>query len=154
MTTVVLGVGNPYRHDDGVGPAVADHLRSMLLAGVTVVESDGEPSRLLDCWHGAALAVVVDAVRADGVQAGTVLRAEDLNESSARPPASSHGVGVSEAWALGEVLGRLPQRLVVYGIVGRRFDPGLGLSPAVTQAVEEVVAAIVDDVRRTVEPCA
>src|SRR5437899_1606818 len=44
---VVIGVGNPYRRDDGVGPAVVDRLRRSAPAGVRLEESDGEPSQLL-----------------------------------------------------------------------------------------------------------
>ena len=61
---VVIGVGNEFRRDDGAGPAVVARLRDLAPPGVRLVITDGEPTRLIDAWAGAALAVVVDAVRA------------------------------------------------------------------------------------------
>ena len=64
MTTeaVVIGIGNPFRNDDGIGPAVAAQIEEQRLPGVRVVISDGEPAGLLEAWAGADLAVVVDAI--------------------------------------------------------------------------------------------
>jgi len=40
---VVIGVGNPYRRDDGIGRAVVTRLHRRHLPGVTLAECDGEP---------------------------------------------------------------------------------------------------------------
>ena len=61
---MVIGVGNEFRRDDGAGPAVVTRLRDLAPDGVRLVITDGEPTRLIDAWAGSALAVVVDAVRA------------------------------------------------------------------------------------------
>ena len=61
---VVIGVGNDFRRDDGAGPAVVASLRGRVPPGVELVLTDGEPTRLIEAWAGAALAIVVDAVRA------------------------------------------------------------------------------------------
>ena len=58
---VVIGVGNEFRRDDGAGPAVIGQLRDRVPAGVELVITDGEPTRLIEAWAGAALAVIVDA---------------------------------------------------------------------------------------------
>lgn len=62
---VVIGVGNEYRRDDGVGPAAAREVgRSR--PGWRVLISDGEPTAMLDAWAGTRLAVVVDATVGTG----------------------------------------------------------------------------------------
>ncbi len=71
---VVIGVGNEFRRDDGAGPAVLARLRDLAPPGVRFVITDGEPTRLIEAWTGAALAVVVDAVRADPPHPGQVHR--------------------------------------------------------------------------------
>jgi hydrogenase maturation protease len=43
-------------------------------------------------------------------------------------------------------LGRLPARLVVYGIEGRDFTQGEGLSPEVDAAIDEVVRRVTEEV--------
>ena len=41
---VVIGVGNEFRHDDGIGPAVVARLRGQAPAAVDLLVSDGEPA--------------------------------------------------------------------------------------------------------------
>ncbi len=154
MTAVVIGVGNRYRRDDGVGPAVVAQLEALQLAGVTAVEHDGEPAGLLDLWSGFPIAVVVDAVHSHLAPPGHVHRVE-VDERASTPhgvpgraaepkagPPASHGLGPGDAVALARVLHRLPDRLVIFGIEGEDFAPGLGLSPPVRNAIEPVITAI------------
>jgi hydrogenase maturation protease len=56
--------------------------------------------------------------------------------------ASTHALGLAAAIELARELGRLPRRLVVYGIEGERFELGEGLTPAVGDAVERLVAEL------------
>jgi hydrogenase maturation protease len=60
--------------------------------------------------------------------------------------ASTHGLGVAEAVALGDALGRLPRRLIIIGIEGRRFEVGADLSPEVARAVDEAVRLGLEEV--------
>ena len=144
MTTsvVVIGVGNPWRRDDGVGWAVADAARRRLRPAVTVLESDGEASRLLDAWADHDLAVVVDAV-CSGAAPGTIhVWDRDAEMAPTAPPAGTHTLGLAEAIALGRALERLPARLVVVGVEASDTTAGHGLSPAVADAVNEVIDVI------------
>jgi hydrogenase maturation protease len=147
--TVVVGVGNAYRGDDGVALAVLESLRPRVPEGVDLIPCEQEPSRLLDAWHDAEDAIVVDAV-ASGGEPGELHR-WDASESPV--PAhvfhsSTHAFGVGETIELGRALGRLPARLVVYGIEGQKFDSSEELSEKVAAAVDPAVAAILNDVRR------
>jgi len=140
--TVVIGVGNPYRRDDGVGPAVIVRLRELVPAGVRLEESDGEPSQLLELWSGADVAVVVDAVRTAEGRPGRIHRLELDGAGPVRSPASSHRVDLGDAVALARVVDRMPATLVLYGIevVDTSFGPAL--TPAVEAAADEVAAEI------------
>ena len=137
--TLVIGIGNAWRRDDAAGLEVARRLRASALAGVSIDEREGEPAGLLDSWDGAESAVVVDAV-SSGASPGTVHR---FDAGAAPLPAapfghSTHAFGLAEAVELGRALGRLPERLIVYGIEGERFDAGAGLSPTVDRAVDRL----------------
>jgi hydrogenase maturation protease len=137
--TLVIGVGNPDRGDDGAGLAVARRLRAAAPPGVVVREATGEASELLDAWDGFARVIVVDAARS-GSRPGTLMRfdaiAAPLPAGLARE--STHGWGVAEAIELARALGRLPPSLVVYAIEGRGFEPGDALSPEVAVAAERL----------------
>jgi hydrogenase maturation protease len=141
--TTVLGVGNAWRRDDGAGLEVARRLGRDPPRGVRVLEHVGEPSGLLDAWEGEGAVVIVDAV-SSGAEPGTIHRLDAL----ARPlparlfRASTHHLSVAEAVELGRALGRLPQRLEIYGIEGRDFTAGSGLAPEVELAVERVAVEL------------
>lgn len=143
-TPLVIGVGNRFRRDDGVGGAVIDELRNRDAGGrlLRLVESDGEPTRLLDLWDGAELVIVVDAMRS-GAAPGTV-RSIDAESASLPGPAtaSTHAGGVGHAVELGRVLDRLPGRLVVVGVEGSDFSEGPGLTAVIRASVGAAADAV------------
>lgn len=146
---VVLGVGNPYRGDDGAGLAAAARLDGRTPPGVAVLTCEQEPSRLIDAWAGARAAVVVDAA-SSGAAPGTVTR---FDASEQPVPAgvfrsSTHAFGVGDAIELARALGTLPARVVVYAVDGESFAAGLGLSAPVEEAVGEVVRSVLGDLEQ------
>jgi hydrogenase maturation protease len=143
-----VGMGNPLRGDDIAGLLVARSLRERGADGVEVRELEGEPVDLIEAWEGAGLVLVADAV-ASGAEPGEVHRidagAEPLPVTLAGP--STHALGLAEAVELGRALERLPERLVVYGIEGARFEAGAEPSAAVLGAVERVADAALEELR-------
>src|SRR5579859_3929386 len=112
---LVIGIGNSYRNDDGVGPAVLALLRTMQLPGVRLLECDGDCSALLAAWQGADAVVLVDAV-SSSASPGTIYRFDLLAQELPRDLSfhSTHAFGVAEALALGRVLEQLPASLTLY----------------------------------------
>lgn len=143
--TVVIGVGNPWRADDGAGPAVARALGGRLPPDVGVVELTGEPGGLIEAIAGAATAIVVDAV-SSGAPPGTVHRRTGADGLAAVAATSTHGLSVGQSLDLASALGLLPCRLVLYGIEVGDVGHGDTLSPVVARAVHLVADLIVRDV--------
>jgi hydrogenase maturation protease len=140
--TVVIGVGNEYRRDDGFGPRVIAELIARSrdddrLAGVDLRVSDGEPSRMLQAWAGADLAVVVDVTPGDG-STGWCEVALPSGVEAARTASSGHRVELGTTIAFARALDRLPGRLVALVAYGHEFGLGAGLSDDVTAAVGPV----------------
>jgi hydrogenase maturation protease len=166
-TPVLVGVGNPWRGDDGVGIAVVRAAAPRLAdTRVDITEVDGEPARLVEIWDRRPLAVVVDAAYGGG-EPGTVHRVEITSAAPDRlGPTSRHGgshaLGVADAVRLAVALDRLPGRLIALGIEGAAFahTDGIELDPrvrdAVATAVEMVVEIFVEGARQheEVAPCA
>jgi hydrogenase maturation protease len=142
--TIVIGVGNPYRRDDGLGPAVVSLLRACPPPGVELAECDGEPTRMIDLWTGASLAVVVDAVRTLSPTPGRVHRFSAYHPAVAASlaAASSHGVSLGEVVDLARALDRMPDRLLLIAVEAGDVDFGVGLSPAVADAAVRVAEEI------------
>jgi hydrogenase maturation protease len=142
---VVIGIGNEYRRDDGIGPAILARLPGRAAASVHLVLSDGDPARMIEAWAGASLAVVIDAVQADPPAPGRLHR---IVLDQAGPPVrqvSSHGLGLGEAIGLARALGRMPDRLVVHAVEAADFGYGIGLTPAVAAAADALTSAVLRD---------
>lgn len=132
---VVIGVGNPFRRDDGVGPAVA----AAVTADVTVLTCPAEPTAILDAWAGSEVAVVVDA--AVGGPPGRI-RAAALHEYVDERPVSSHDLSLRHTYELGRALDRAPDTLVVVTVDIADAGHGVGLSPVVAAALPEAVRTV------------
>lgn len=145
----IIGVGNPFRGDDGAGRAVARALRARALPGVTVLEATGEGGALLDAWADADTVILIDAARAQG-EPGTIYRFDARKEHLPTQffNYSTHAFSVAEAVQLARTLAQLPPTLLLYGIEGAAFEAGSGLSPVVERAVGQVVEQIVREVTR------
>ena len=142
-STVVICVGNRFRRDDGAGPKAAERLQPLLTGGTRLEVCDGNVAALLDDWHDAERVIIVD-VTSSGSAPGTI-RTFDPYEGplpALFSRSSTHAFGVAQALELARALGRLPARVVVFGIEGADFTPGEGLSPCVDAAVSELVGRV------------
>ena len=134
--TLVIGLGNSWRGDDGAGPAVARELLDEVRARARVRGRAGGADRGLD-----------------GRRRGDRRRRRQLRRAAGDdPPArparradprravagSTHAFGLAETIELARALDRLPARVTVYGIEGERFTAGEELSQPVRAAVEQV----------------
>lgn len=141
--TLVIGVGNPHRRDDGAGIHVARQLVSAAPAHVIVKEASGEGACLMAMWENVDRVILVDAVRS-GSDAGRIHR---LDASRNRIPSdffhySTHAFSVAEAVEMSRVLKTLPQCTILYGIEGLDFSAGVGLSPSVEKSTGKVAQEI------------
>ena len=147
--TLVIGIGNPLRSDDGVGRVVVRRLRELNLPDVSTCEETGDGAALIEAWKHAENVVVIDAVQSGAASPGTIHR---FDASCAPVPArffhcSTHAFSVAEAVELARALDQLPSRLVLYGIEGGNFNAGENLSPEVAAAANELPGCI----RREIE---
>ena len=162
---VVIGIGNEFRRDDGIGPEVLSRLQEQAAGSVPAagavrpetvpadtvqwMTSDGEPASLIEAWTGAALAVVVDAVLADPPAPGRLHRlALDQPDRPDVRQVSSHGLGLDEAIGLARALDRMPDRLIIHAVEAGDVSHGVGFTPAVAAAVVPLTAAVLRDLRR------
>jgi hydrogenase maturation protease len=141
---LLLGVGNEYRRDDAIGLLVARALQAKQWPGVIIEEDDGDGAALLERWSAADTVILVDAMCA-----GTAPGALHTIDACRQPipasflPASTHAFGVAQAIELARILDCLPPHLLFYGIEGKDFGVGQGLSPelaAILPAIIELLA--------------
>lgn len=142
---LVLGLGNVLCGDDGLG-AVAVHLlerRYRAPEGALVLDGGTLGLSLLPQLEQAREAILVDAIRADGVPGSFVrLEGEDVAPAVAAR-LSVHQVGVLDLLEAARWRGRYPSRLVLVGLVPESLELGLGRTPAVEAALPGLVERIV-----------
>lgn len=150
----VIGVGNDFRGDDGLGWAVVAELERRarqrpLPDGTTLSECDGDPARMMTLWQGADLAIVVDAAHTHPGSPGRLHTLELVAGQPWRSPGgetSSHGLGLGEAVELARALDRLPRRLVIHAVEGTDDTLGAGMSAEVADAVQPLVLRIEEEI--------
>ena len=146
----IIGIGNPDRSDDAAGVLVARRLREM---GADAQEFTGDPLALIEAWNGSPEVIVIDTV-VSGAAPGTIT-VWDAGKSPLPPEqfcCSTHAFGIAEAVEIARALGRLPAKILIYGIEGIRFDVGGSLSPEVADAVERLAGEMVGIAQGAVSP--
>ncbi len=144
---IIIGIGNDFRRDDGVGLAVAQRIAERNLPGVRVLSGISESTAMLDAWSGASRAVVVDAVTGANSDPGRIRRwtGPGLETSAV---VSSHALGLAQTCALGQALARMPDELVVFTVDVVDTNHGIGLTPPVAAAVPNLVDVIIEELSR------
>jgi hydrogenase maturation protease len=131
---LILGCGNADRSDDAAGLLVIRRLRQL---GIDAHEHAGGALGLIEAWSGARDVILIDTVVSRAEPGKVVVwnaATDPLPVGEFR--CSTHDVGVAEAVELARVLGRLPDKLTIYGIEGVRFHRGGPVSPEVGKAAD------------------
>ncbi|WP_019023588.1 MULTISPECIES: hydrogenase maturation protease [unclassified Thioalkalivibrio] len=142
---LVIGIGNPWRGDDGIGHAVVDALADT--PGLATAKSHGEPAELMELWQGHDPVILVDAI-VTGAAPGTLHRLDAREPLPRGARYSSHGIGLAEAVELARSLGELPGTLIVHGIEPACLEDGARLSPEISAATFQMSRNILKEFKR------
>ena len=149
VATLILGLGNALRADDGVGPAVIDWLDQQVLPpGVEVIDGGTAGLDIVPTLMGHEQAFIVDAANVGRTPGEWVRFTPDvvrLKDNDA--VLSLHSAGLAEALALGAALNVLPQTIIIYGVQPQNLDWSAELSAEVQAAVAEVGQAILHEIK-------
>ena len=148
---LVIGMGNEYRGDDGVGPIVASALSNRHVPGVRSMQDPGDMLTLIDQWHAADTVILIDAL-ASGAAPGTIYCFDALAQPIPTNVSlsSTHSFDLAQAVRIAQVVQRLPSRLLVYTIAGKQFDMGIHLSPQVEDVIDEVIEQVEHECMRII----
>jgi len=138
---LVAAVGSELRRDDGVGLAILERLHHLRRWPDVRMLQLADPIHLLGAWDKADLCVILDALRSTDhpsrVQVVTLRGAAEPVGGAMCRAMSSHALGVEDAVRVAEALDTAPSSVMVVGIGGLDFSPGVGLSVAVENGIEE-----------------
>ncbi|BCA81049.1 HyaD/HybD family hydrogenase maturation endopeptidase [Desulfuromonas sp. AOP6] len=147
MAILVMGLGNLLMGDDALGVHVVRRLQERFVFPEEVQLVDGGTLGLdlLPRLEGVERLLIVDALDMQ-TAAGTIVRltGEEVPRAFAGK-LSVHQMGLQDLLVVAELQGNLPPEVVVWGVQIAVIEPGLQLSPAVAQALEQVVAAVASE---------
>ena len=142
-STLVLGVGNPFRRDDGVGSAVVARLQAENdLDGVDLLDGGTDGFALMDYMYGYEKVLIVDAVNMN-VLPGEIrlFSPQEAILSITSDALSTHGFGVAEVIALMEKMD-MQVNLQILGIQAKDVTFGEGLSPEIAARIDDVIELV------------
>ncbi len=143
----VIGFGATHLHDNEVGTAVARRLREKTPPEIPVLEQSGNALDLVNAMEGSNLVILVDS-SCTGAEPGTILRLDGSERPGYAdwfPHYSTHSVGLSESFQVNQMLGTMPERMLLFCVEGSDYSQGDGLSPAVESAIDRVVEMLLKE---------
>jgi hydrogenase maturation protease len=143
---LVLGLGNMLLSDDGVGPALVEHLADTSgewNGRVEFLDGGTQGLALLGQLSGRKALIIVDALKT-GAPAGTIhrLTLNDLRDVSPGRGNSGHEGNAGELLAAAQLIDQLPDRLFVIGVEPETIATGIGLSAPVRKALAEASSQV------------
>lgn len=135
-TTLILGIGNPLRSDDGVGAFICSKLEALQLPQVTIQTTQLLQTEFIEEFLKYDKVLVVDAsVTASEVKIETV-------QASGAAVASSHQMNLSLMVALAQQVYGKEMKLYSCAIPVISFKMGNELSPVAVEQAEKAITII------------
>ena len=150
MKTLILGLGNSLRCDDGVGNRVAQLLAKEIdNSEVTVTETNAVGLGLLDLLQGYQRAIIIDAIQTRKGKPGQVHRLSLPDLSTLRYSPTTHNVDLATVVELGAKLGlALPQEVIVLAIeVADVTTFSEECTPQIERAIPRVVKLVLRELK-------
>jgi hydrogenase maturation protease len=144
--TVVLGLGNLIRSDDGIGVYALTQLEqdTRLPVDVNLVEGGTKGLELVPYICDASRLLVLDAVDV-GATPGTVSRIVGKELRSLPASASVHELALADLLNALRIMGQEPEEVVLLGVQPQNTELGTVLSTPAQQALPTLVEATLSE---------
>ncbi len=168
VRVLVLGLGNMLLKDEGVGVHVAQQLQKRKLPDnvdstgspqVEVIDGGTAGSDILLSQQCPYKLVVIDAMKT-GRKAGTIYKArfkaeekDKLNRlfgEDKESKISLHQVGLIDALAVAEKIGREPREVTIIGVEPKQIDYSLELTEEVKQKIPAIINTVLEEIKNAV----
>lgn len=140
---LLIGVGQVLCRDDGIGVyvaravAAAPHPPEWEVRDAGVLGLDAA-----DLLEGRACVVIVDAIDAQAPPGAVLRMAPQGLAPGVRSGMSVHDFHLLDALEQTRLLGRAPQRVLVWGVQVADVSAGVGLSPPLASALPRIVERV------------
>lgn len=139
MNPLIIGYGNPFRRDDGLGWRVIEMLEKQQIEGLRLLQTHQLMPELAEDLSQTSLVILVDA-SVEGQPGQVQVQRVVADQSPA--PNYTHYVAPQELLVMAEVLYGCQPEAWLITVTGADFDLGDGLSPVVEGSLPGVMAEI------------
>jgi len=147
-TTLVIGLGNPLRGDDGVGVRVIQMLAAQALpADVQLADGGTQGLGIVNLMEGQQRVILIDAAEVSRAPGEFVRFAlDDARLLGDGQHLSVHTAGLRDALLLAQALKVLPDEVVIFGVQPASLEWNDKLSREVEATVPDLVAAVLAEI--------
>ncbi len=149
MRTRIIGLGNTILTDDGVGVYAARELRRRLTetpgaAPADIVETEVAGFSLIELIAGWDRVILIDSIRFDGVEPGTVLRIQPDDLHTSLRLRSIHEIDLPTGLLLGRRMGLdMPHEVIIFCVQAQdACTLGESLTPDGNAGMMKVVSLV------------
>ena len=148
---MVIGLGNLYMRDDGVGLRVVQSLKKVELGeNVSVQEYPEMDLTVIENLHGVSKVIVVDSVRG-GKEPGIVSKLAFVPRKSGLSELPSlHSLELSDVLDLASSAGILNCPVIIIGVEPKDDSLGNELSAEVEAALPKAIEAVIKELDRSI----
>ena len=142
--TLVIGLGNLLRGDDGVGVRVVQMLTEQVLPpSVEVIDGGTQGLGIVNLIEGRQRVIVVDAADV-GQSPGQFVRftLDEAHLLGDDQHLSIHAAGLRDALLLAQALKMLPDEVIIFGVQPANLDWESTLSPQVEAILPDLIEAV------------
>ncbi|AUX10044.1 hydrogenase maturation protease [Halalkaliarchaeum desulfuricum] len=141
----VIGLGNPFRRDDGVGPELIERLQNRNLPNTDVIDIGDHPFQLIHVVKDYEAVLIVDAVDFGG-KPGSFKVFDPAKTDTNQQLRSSHKTDVFELLEVSDTIGE-PTKVRIFGIQPKSFELSEEFSPEIQETIPELTEELLDTVR-------
>ena len=147
---LVLGMGNKFLGDDGVGLVVAEELQKLLTGSqnITVELTNWGGMRIIDLLANYDKVIVIDAIKTNKYPAGHIHRFDYKQLVNSVRMVSFHDINFATAVELGKKLAiKMPDEFSIYAIEANDlYSFNENLSAEVEQSVKKCIELICNEI--------
>lgn len=147
----LIGVGHPFRGDDGLGYHALERLKNQLPSDIDTYHDPGDMARLIDHFENYDEVYLIDAISTGQAPTGTYY-CIDLNCASIVKESmnsSTHILNLSQTIELAKALGVFPKICLCFGLEAEQFTPSQQLSSPVMDNLpilcDKIIQALTKD---------
>ena len=139
---IIIGVGNLFRHDDGIGPVIINILKQENNPDYILIDGGTDSLALIDQLALYDKAIIIDAAHMMEIPGAVRLfTPEEAKIKIKNDVLSTHGVGLAEMFILMQKL-NIKTKIKIIGVQPKDISFGEGLSDEVNIQIPQILKIV------------